>query len=167
MANIIKFPNGGYDVAVVTKEDILRTIDVNITDKEVAYAIIRQLEFDATKFIRDGKWTGIPNLGNIRIPKERQLLDKQLKDGLIQAAAENMTNKQFVVFRKNLSIENIRKARYERYYKYVSSIMVNRNKKVYKVLERTYGIDFAMLTMFFAYNMEYIKHEEELDIYGK
>ena len=36
-----KFPAmGGYDVTIVNKNDILKTIDDNIIDKEIAYEII-------------------------------------------------------------------------------------------------------------------------------
>ena len=73
MADTYKFPGGGYDVTVFKKQDVLDCIDKNILDKDVALAFIEQLEVDAANFLKEGRWTGIPFIGNIRIPKLRQL----------------------------------------------------------------------------------------------
>ena len=50
MADTFKFPNGGYDVTVLKRQDILDCIDANIIDKEVALAIVDQCELDAAEF---------------------------------------------------------------------------------------------------------------------
>ena len=80
MANILRFPRGN-DVVVCKKEDILATIDDNILDKELAYALIEELEITADKFLSEGKWVGIPFLGNIRKNKYREKLhSKETKE---------------------------------------------------------------------------------------
>ena len=61
MADIFKFPNGGYDITVCRKQDIIDALDANVTDKEVVLAIITQCEVDATNFLKEGRWTGIPH----------------------------------------------------------------------------------------------------------
>ena len=72
MEDSYKFP-GGYDVKVVRKQDIVKCIDSNIVDRETALALIEQCEIDAIKFLRQGRWTGIPFLGNLRVSKVSQL----------------------------------------------------------------------------------------------
>ena len=67
-----KFPNGGYDVIIVDKNDILNTIEQNITDREIMTEIINQLEVDITQCVKEEKWTGVPFLGSIRIPPVKQ-----------------------------------------------------------------------------------------------
>ena len=63
---IRKFPNG-YDVRVVRKQDILDCIDENIIDKEIALELITQCEIDACQYINEGKWTGLPYIGSVRL----------------------------------------------------------------------------------------------------
>lgn len=59
--NTRKFPRG-YDVTIVRKEDVLEAIDDNIIDKEIALDLIKQLELDASNFIKEGRWTSLPLL---------------------------------------------------------------------------------------------------------
>ena len=72
MSDTLRFPNGGYNVTVCRKQDILDCLDANVVDKEVVLAIITQCEIDATNFLKEGRWTGIPYLGNMRIPKYKE-----------------------------------------------------------------------------------------------
>ena len=74
MADTFKFPNGGYDVTICRKKDILECIDENIIDKDVALAIVEHCEYTAADYIKEGVWAGIPFIGNIRISKTKQLL---------------------------------------------------------------------------------------------
>ena len=67
MEDTYKFP-GGRDVKIVRKEDIINTIKTNIVDTEVALAIVRQCAIDAVKFMRQGRKTGIPFMGTIKVP---------------------------------------------------------------------------------------------------
>ena len=62
-----KFPAmGGYDVTIVNKNDILKTIDDNIIDKEIAYEIITSLELSCQKYVSAGDTAGIPYIGKIK-----------------------------------------------------------------------------------------------------
>ena len=61
------------------KQDILDCIDNNILDKEIALTLIEQLEIDAANFLKEGRWTGIHFIGNIRIPKLRKLEENSIK----------------------------------------------------------------------------------------
>ena len=56
-----KFPAmGGYDVTIVNKDDILKTIDDNIIDKEIAYEIIRELELSYQRYVSASEAANIP-----------------------------------------------------------------------------------------------------------
>ena len=90
MADIYKFPSGGYEVTVCKKQDILDCIDKNIIDKEVALAIVERCEIDAANFLKEGRWTGIPFIGNIRIPKLKQLEESPEQQALIAEAKANL-----------------------------------------------------------------------------
>ena len=62
-----KFPAmGGYDVTIVNKNDILKTIDDNIIDKEIAYEIITSLELSCQRYVAAGDTAGIPYIGKIK-----------------------------------------------------------------------------------------------------
>ena len=168
MLNEIKFPDNGYNIAVVRKEDILNTIDDNIIDKEIAYDIIKQLELDVANFLRQDRWTGIPYIGNIRIPEERRLLMKQFKDGIIDNAKENLDQDKYVIFRKQIAIDNKKFAAHVRHYKYITSIAVRENTKKYKKLAKERGQLYAKLQIYFNYNTtavdyEYYMFDEEED----
>ena len=117
MADTFKFPNGGYGVIVVRKEDILSSIEGNILDKEIALDIIKQLETDAANLLSEGKWVGIPFMGNIRIPVERQILDSEENRELLKEAKELLPTEDFVMFRKKLAGKAYEEAKQERFYK--------------------------------------------------
>ena len=95
MSDIYKFPSGGYEVTVFKKQDILDCIDNNILDKEIALTLIEQLEIDAANFLKEGRWTGIPFIGNIRVPKLRQLQESPEQQALIEEAKAINNNTEF------------------------------------------------------------------------
>lgn len=72
-----KFPAmGGYDVTIVNKDDILKTIDDNIIDKEIAYEIITSLELSCQKYVSAGDTAGIPYIGKLKNDLQQLLLEK-------------------------------------------------------------------------------------------
>ena len=71
--NTRKFPRG-YDVTIVRKEDVLEAIDDNIIDKEIALDLIKQLELDASNFIKEGRWTSLPFIGTIRYNENKKAI---------------------------------------------------------------------------------------------
>lgn len=164
MADTFKFPNGGYDVTICRKQDILDCINKNIIDKDIAIAVVEHCEFQAASFIREGRWTGIPFIGNIRIPKTIQMLKTNEQQALIQDAKEQLGKEQYIMFRKKLNKENAKQISQDRYYRYITSIAVNNNRKLFRKLCDTKGEVYARLFLFcsrevVAVNNEYINLE--------
>jgi hypothetical protein len=159
MADTYKFPKG-YDVTVVKKKDIIDCIDENIVDKEVAMAIIDQCELDVANFIRQGRWTGIPFMGSIRIPEDRKLLHSKEQQELISEAYDTLDTEKYILFRKQLSAENAKKVKSQRYFNYITSIQANKHRKEYKKLCNEKGEHYAKLKMFFSANIVAVENED-------
>lgn len=153
MAETYKFPYGGYDVIVLKKQDILDCIDKNIIDKEVALDVVRQCEVDATNFLQEGRWTGIPFIGNIRIPKARQLRNTEHYDELIKEAKEKLSPHRYAVFRKHLSVDIHKQVKIERLYNYELSKAVTKNSKLFRRLVAKRGETTAKLLMYMTRQM--------------
>ena len=168
MAESFKFPNGGYEVNIVRKKEILDCIEKNITDKDVALAVVTQCEVDAASFLKDGKWSSIPFIGNLRINKRLQYEKAEEQRKMIEEAKANLGKEEYYLFRKQLGKENTNRARNERYYNYVVSMAANRNRKLYKELCTVKGEQIARLVMYanstiIAIDNEYINIIEDND----
>lgn len=169
MQNTYKFP-GGKDVKVVRKEDIINTIKTNIVDTEVALAIVRQCEVDAVNFMKKGRLTGIPFMGTIKVPDTIKMSQTKEQKDLILAAMETNTNEQFVMFRRNLAYDNKVKIKARKYYNYVLSLSVAKNRNQFKKMCKERGEAYARIHFFLLYsvtsvNNEYIPVEDENDNY--
>ena len=169
MQDTYKFP-GGKDVKVVRKEDIINTIKTNIVDTEVALAIVRQCEVDAVNFMRKGRLTGIPFMGTIKVPDTIRMSQTKEQKDLILAAMETNTNEQFVMFRRNLAYDNKVKIKARKYYNYVLSLSVAKNRNQFKKMCKEKGEAYARIHFFLLYsvtsvNKEYIPIEDENDNY--
>ena len=165
MTDTYKFP-GGNDVKVVRKEDIINTINCNIVDKEVALAIVKQCEVDAANFLRKGRWTGIPFIGSIKVPDTVKMAHTPEQRELIQDAIETVSAEQFVMFRRELAYNNEKRAKATRYYNYVLSIAVSKNRNLFKKLCRERGVGYARIHFFLissitAVENEYVPVEDE------
>lgn len=165
MQDTYKFP-GGKDVKVVRKEDIINTIKTNIVDTEVALAIVRQCEVDAVNFMKKGRLTGIPFMGTIKVPDTIKMSQTKEQKALIVAAMENTTNEQFVMFRRNLAYNNKVKTKARKYYNYVLSLSVAKNRNQFKKMCKEKGEAYARIHFFLLYsvtsvNNEYIPVEDE------
>lgn len=165
MQDTYKFP-GGKDVKVVRKEDIINTIKTNIVDTEVALAIVRQCEVDAVNFMKKGRLTGIPFMGTIKVPDTIRMSQTKEQKDLILAAMETNTNEQFVMFRRNLAYDNKIKIKARKYYNYVLSLSVAKNRDQFKKMCKEKGEAYARLHFFLLYsvtsvNNEYIPVEDE------
>lgn len=156
MTDSYKFP-GGDNVKVVRKQDIVNCINTNIIDKEVALAVVQQCEIDAIGFLRQGRWTGIPFMGSIRASKVSQL-EKQQKD-LIEAARHTATVEQYVLFRRNLAYDNSRRVKAQKYYNYVLSMAVSRNRPLFKKLCKEKGVGYARIHFFLTQSICAIENE--------
>ena len=169
MQDTYKFP-GGKDVKVVRKEDIINTINTNIVDTEVALAIVRQCEIDAVNFMKKGRLTGIPFMGTIKVPDTIRMSQTKEQKDLILAAMETTTNEQFVMFRRNLAYDNKVKIKARKYYNYVLSLSVAKNRNQFKKMCKERGEAYARIHFFLLYsvtsvNNEYIPVEDENDNY--
>ena len=159
MADTYKFPGGGYDVTVFKKQDVLDCIDKNILDKDAALAFIEQLEVDAANFLKEGRWTGIPFIGNIRIPKLRQLEESPEQQALIAEAKEKLDADKYILFRTQLGKENSKHIKQERYYRYITSIAISHNRRLYKKLCEEKGEYFARIYLYASYNITSLDNE--------
>lgn len=169
MADTYKFP-GGTDVKIVRKEELIETINCNIVDKEIALAIVKQCEVDAANFLRKGRWTGIPFMGSIKVPDVVKMSNTPEQRELIKDAAETATNEQFVMFRRELAYNNEKRAKATRYYNYVLSMAVSKNRNLFKKLCREKGVGYARIHFFLTSSItsvenEYIPVEDESDNY--
>ena len=169
MQDTYKFP-GGKDVKIVRKEDIINTINTNIVDTEVALAIVKQCEIDAVNFMKKGRLTGIPFMGTIKVPDTVRMSQTKEQKDLILAAMETTTNEQFVMFRRNLAYDNKVKIKARKYYNYVLSLSVAKNRNQFKKMCKEKGEAYARIHFFLLYsvtsvNNEYIPIEDENDNY--
>lgn len=155
MADTFKFPYG-YDVTVCRKQDIVKCLDENVVDKEVVLALIEQLEVDASNFLIEGRWTGIPFLGNIRIPPAKQKLKSEAIQQLMDDARDQYDKDKYYIFRRNLSRELTRSTRAERYYKYIVSQFSVRAHKMFKCLLYKRGDKEARLIAYTLFAMNVI-----------
>lgn len=165
MNDTFKFPNGGYDVKICRKKDILDCIDDNIVDKDVAIAIIDHCEYAIANFISEGVWTGIPFIGNIRKSKNKDLIYSPEQQALIAEAKEHLDKEKYILFRTQLNKDNIKKIAQDRYYRYITSMAVGNNRKLFNKLCKTKGEVYARFYLFCSYEVtavenEYIKLED-------
>ena len=164
MEETCKFP-GGFDVKVVRKQDIVNCINSNIIDKEVALAIVQQCELDAANFLSQGRWTGIPFMGNLRVSKVAQLQKSKEQQELIQIAKDTVSKEEYVLFRRNLAYDNEKRVKAQKYYNYVLSMAVSRNRTLFKKLCKEKGVSYARIHFFLsksicAVNNEYVLVED-------
>lgn len=155
MSRVVKFPNG-FDVTVVDKHDILQTINDNILDKEVLSDILSNLETDMCQFLREGRWTGVPFLGNIRVPKYLQVIRSEEAQELIEEARVNLNPDKYRVFRRNFGRYVATQINNDRFYNYTISINVNRYKNFYKHIKRFYGRYNVRFYIYSASNLDYV-----------
>ena len=159
-----RYPKG-KEVRVVRKADILKCIDENIIDKEIALEIVTQCEIDAANYLTNGKWTGIPYMGNI-ISNISGLVIRQNAD-LLDAAKEELTEHELLLFRKELVADGNARVKHERYTSYVASKMATRNRDLYNRLVKTKGFSYAKLYMYFYANLTVVGDSNNIGNNGK
>ena len=166
MQDTYKFP-GGNDVKVVRKQDIVECIDFNIVDKDVALAIIQQLEVDAVTFLRQGRWVGIPFIGSIRANQVRKLEKSKEQQELIDAAFHSATAEQYVLFRRTLAHDNDRRIKAQRYYNFVLASAVAKNRPLFRKLCREKGEAYTRIHFFLSQSIVAVNNELTYDIDGE
>lgn len=163
MEETFKFPNGGYDVKIVRKEEILRCIENNIKDKDVALELIKHCEIDATNFLLEGRWASIPFIGNIRIPKTRILANSEEHKTLVTDAREILEPTKYVLFRKKLASEIDAKVREERLLNYRTSQAVKKNFKFFSNCNKNRGEHYAKFLLSTFYEMECVSNSNQFN----
>lgn len=148
MPNTFKFPPNGYEVTVLRKQDVLDCIEENIIDKEIALDIVRRCEIDATNFLKEGRWAGIPFIGNIRIPKQVQHFMSEDMQKTMQDARENLDKDKYLLFRKQVVDDAFKQIKEDRYYKYEVSKFVGKNLHIFKYLTTKYNDAMARFICF-------------------
>lgn len=159
MSDTIKMPGGGYDVKVVRKEDIVKCIDDNIVDKDIMLEFISQLEVDATNFLSEGRWTSLPYIGTIRKNKYKEIINSKEYKELDETAKENLDKNKYLVFKKDVRRDIAIHLKYERLYRYNTSIIAKKNRKFFNYLVERKGDAVARLI---CYSLLY-----DVDIYGE
>jgi hypothetical protein len=154
-----KFPPEGYQVTVLRKQDVLKCIDENIIDKEIALEIVRRCEIDATDFLKQGRWAGIPFLGNIRIPKIVQTFLAEDTQQLMAEAKENLDEHKYLLFRRQFATDAVKREDRERYYKYELSKFVGKNLKFFRKLAAKHGEKLARVKCFTLRNMTIVTED--------
>lgn len=148
MPNTFKFPPNGYEVTVLRKQDVLDCIEENIIDKEIALDIVRRCEIDATNFLKEGRWAGIPFIGNIRIPKQVQRFMSEDMQKTMRDARENLDKDKYLLFRKQVVDDTFKQIKEDRYYKYEVSKFVGKNLHIFKYLTAKRGDAMARFICF-------------------
>ena len=143
-----KFPPEGYQVTVLRKQDVLKCIDENIIDKEIALEIVRRCEIDATNFLKEGRWAGIPFLGNIRIPKIVETFISEDTQKLMAEAKENLDSNKYLLFRQQFAKDAVKREADERYYKYELSKFIGKNLRLFRKLAAIHGDKLARVICF-------------------
>ena len=153
MADTIKMPNGGYDVKVVRKEDIIACIDENIVDKDIMLAFINQFEIDATNFLSQGRWTSLPYIGTLKKSPYKEAYRSEEIQSLDEAARDTLDKNKYLLFRKDLREDIAKAIKRERVYKYTLSQVVKKNQKYYNYLEKTRGENIARVVCFSLFDL--------------
>ena len=158
MIDTRKFP-GGTEVKVVRKQDIIDCIDQNIIDKDIALELIQQCELDAATFISKGRWAGIPFMGSLKISSVAKLANSEEQKELIKTAYETVSTQEYVLFRKDLAHDNERRVKAQRYYNYVLSMAVRRNRRLFVKLVKERGEGYARMHMFLSRSIVAVSNE--------
>ena len=116
--------------------------------------------------MKKGRLTGIPFMGTIKVPDTVRMSQTKEQKDLILAAMETTTNEQFVMFRRNLAYDNKIKIKARKYYNYVLSLSVAKNRNQFKKMCKERGEAYARIHFFLLYsvtsvNNEYIPVEDE------
>lgn len=134
MSDVFKFPNGGYEVEVCRKSDIIADLNIDDDKKDITLAIVTQCESDANIFLKEGRWTGIPYLGNMRIPEYKVRFREAGNVELLETAKETLDEERYKIFRRQLNANIACDIKHERLYRYITSCYVTKHRKLYNLL---------------------------------
>jgi len=143
-----KYPGTERPITVVRKEDILKTIDDNIIDKELAVEIVEQLETDAAKVLVHNKWVGIPYCCTLRYSDVKAPF--YFRPGyaeMIKEARRTLTKKEYIVFRKQTTDYEARRREHERYLRYIIAVNARKHVDAYHTWCLRRGVSIANIHM--------------------
>lgn len=163
MADVFKFPNGGYDVKVLRKEDIIDLIDDDTIDKDFLLTLVTECEKDAIEFLKEGRWAGIPFMGSIRIPPITQKLITPESKELISEARANLDDDRYKAFRRQYAIDVAQQVKFQRYFNYIVSQFAKHNHKLYKRLLKK-GDNYARIVAYTLTNSTAVESDEQKQI---
>ena len=155
------FPYSKYEVEVYDKTDIISEINQSDIDKDLLVEIIDDLEEDIINFIKDGRWTGIPYLGNIRIPEGIVLNNTPEQKELISDAYNTMTRKEYGMFRYKLAVDNDIRIKSKRLFNYKASMNIRKFPKLYRRICKIHDANFVKIFMYTLSNINECKGDED------
>lgn len=153
-----KFPNGGFDVTVLRKSDVLRCIDDNVIDKDIAMIVVTQCELDAIASIRKGKIASIPHIGTIRYSEASKIIHENAE--LLDEAANSMDKERYLLFRRQVIRDGFDSLKQEKYFNYCVAKVVTKNRGLYFRLAHEQGETQTRLQFFFMQHLKIINSNE-------
>lgn len=125
-----KFPAmGGYNVTIVSKNDILKTIDDNIIDKEIAYEIITSLELSCQKYVSAGDTAAIPYIGKIKERLAATIARENIET--LDDAKEALDREHYIAFKRALFADESKRYKYNKIYKLEIARVAKHNRRQY------------------------------------
>lgn len=163
MKSTFRYPNGGYEFTVVRKQDILETIDANITDKDIMYEMISQLEIDSLQFLKEGKWTGFPFLGSIKVPEGVKMNNSPEQRELLNEAFNTLDKNEYICFRRQLAKSNDQKIRENKIFLSKAQMTRIKNRKLAAKLFKNYSYERAIVLLYSLFTIKEAEHYPEYD----
>lgn len=140
-----QYPNG-FKVAIIKKEDLIKTIEDNIIDKNVAYELINSLSCDIAKNIEEERWTSVPYMFTLQPNLLKRINDKNKE--VIDDARNVLSKEDYIIFKKDLNKFTTEQIRLERVSKYKASMFASKNTWLYRKF-LTHGNSFATCMCYF------------------
>lgn len=144
MSDYFRFPNGDK-VKVLKTADVLTCIENNITDIDVARAVIEHCEKQAKELLKQDKWVSIPYIGNIRRNPNKVLQRTAEQKTAIEKAKTELSLEEYKTFKIDLAKNNEKIIRERRNRQYKASILVGKNKQLFYHLLSVKGENYARL----------------------
>lgn len=163
MKDVFKYPNGGYEITVVRKKDIIETIEANITDKEIMLEMIEQLEVDGFKNLKEGRWTGFPFLGSIKVPEGIKMNHSKEQSELLSEAFNTLDKNEYICFRRQLAKSNDQKIRDNKIFRSKAQMTRVKNRKLAAKLFKLYCYERAILLLYSLYSVTEAEHYPAYD----
>lgn len=157
-----RIPNSNQSIQVFDRKSMFDCILANITDRHTAFEVIKSVEENANKLLNEGKWVGIPFMGNIRIPTYKQFELSKEQQNTFKAIREYSDRSKYILARKEIRKSNVAQAKLDTYYNYVVSIEQYKRKLEFKELCKKYGKPLAKGYLFCTSTFAPILNDDEI-----